>query len=214
LFVMKFCEKREARELSFPHIHVQCTHESMKHHRINDSWFSPSHNLLSSTDRGWSILRNTIRTSLMWQTTQVKGWHLRPSPAACLLPCSWLMTHDSLKSCRCDVSTCCRQNLLMEIKRYFYRSTILEDTWRTQFLVTSQLHLLSLLFSSLGELTRDAMSVRSSQERSRRTNWGERTTGLAGEQPHARSKGVHGGEVEAEPVADSDKVDCCKGWWL
>jgi hypothetical protein len=95
LFVMKFCEKREARELSFPHIHVQCTHESMKHHRINDSWFSPSHNLLSSTDRGWSILRNTIRTSLMWQTTQVKGWHLRPSPASCLLPCSWLMTHDS-----------------------------------------------------------------------------------------------------------------------
>jgi hypothetical protein len=33
---------------------------------------------------------------------------------------------------------------------YFYCST-LEDTVHTQFLVTSQLHLLSLLFSSLGE---------------------------------------------------------------
>jgi hypothetical protein len=28
--------------------------------------------------------------------------------------------------------------------------------------------------------------------------------GLAGEQLHARSKGVHGGEVEAEPGADSE----------
>jgi hypothetical protein len=30
----------------------------------------------------------------------------------------------------------------------------------------------------------------------------------------ACKKGVHGGEVEAEPGADSDRVGCCKGWWL
>jgi hypothetical protein len=37
---------------------------------------------------------------------------------------------------------------------------------------------------------------------------------MAGEQLHARKQGVHGGEVEAEPGADSDRVGCCEGWWL
>jgi hypothetical protein len=39
-------------------------------------------------------------------------------------------------------------------------------------------------------------------------------TSLAGRRATACKKGVHGGEVEAEPGADSDKVGCCKGWWL
>jgi hypothetical protein len=30
----------------------------------------------------------------------------------------------------------------------------------------------------------------------------------------ASKKGVQGGEVEAEPGADSDRVGCCEGWWL
>jgi hypothetical protein len=39
-------------------------------------------------------------------------------------------------------------------------------------------------------------------------------TGLAGEQLHARKGHMVRGEVEAEPGAHSDKVGCCKGWWL
>jgi hypothetical protein len=29
-----------------------------------------------------------------------------------------------------------------------------------------------------------------------------------------QERGVQGGEVEAEPGADSDRVGCCEGWWL
>jgi hypothetical protein len=49
--------------------------------------------------------------------------------------------------------------------------------------------------------------------RSRRTNL-RGTNDRPGRRATARKKGAHGGEVEAEPGADSDKVGCCKGWWL
>jgi hypothetical protein len=55
---------------------------------------------------------------------------------------------------------------------------------------------------------RDAIRARSRRTKQLRgaNNWpGRRAT--------ACKKAVHGGEVEAEPGADRDRVGCCERWW-
>jgi hypothetical protein len=54
------------------------------------------------------------------------------------------------------------------------------------------------------------------QEMQREQGAGELIEGSEQQACHGRratacKKGVHGGEVEAEPGADSDRVGCCKG---